>query len=593
MRAVSDVPAAPAPHVLRDYALLADGHRGVLVGPQGDCAWMCFPGWSDPAVFATLIGSAGHYLVQPQGRWTWGGSYEDGTLIWTSRWVTDHGIFESREALSRPGRSDRALLLRRVRAIDRPGTMAVSLDPRADYGRRSLGPWHHRDTCWEVRGGNVVVRWWGADEAVVRQIDRHHRLELSLDLIPGQCHDLVMELVCREADDPSVRSCPPEADACWRATEAVWNAEVPDASHLPARRDVRRSYAVLRGMTGPEGGTVAAVTTSLPERADANRNYDYRFVWVRDTCYIGRAGAHLPGGEAMLDDAVRWVSARLLCDGARLAPAYRPDGRPVPGIEVLDLPGYPGGTNVIGNHIGDQFQLDAFGEALLLLALAADRDRLDATGWDAAAIAARAIEERWREPDSGIWELEPRAWTHSRLICVAGLRAICTAGAAPGWAARSSALADEILAHTASTSLLPSGRWRRAPDDDRVDASLLLAEIRGALLPDDPRSVATRRAVVEELSEDGYAYRFAGGGAALSDAEGAFLVCNFWLSLAALGAGQPLESLTWFERARSSAGSPGLLSEEFDVAQRQLRGNLPQAFVHGLLIEGAAALARS
>ena len=100
-----DGPVTPPPHVLRDYALLADGHRGVVVGPQGDCAWLCFPGWADDAVFATLVGSEGFYLVQPTGRWVWGGYYEDGTLIWHSRWVTEEGIFESRDALCYPGQA--------------------------------------------------------------------------------------------------------------------------------------------------------------------------------------------------------------------------------------------------------------------------------------------------------------------------------------------------------------------------------------------------------------------------------------------------------------------------------------------------------
>jgi GH15 family glucan-1,4-alpha-glucosidase len=346
-------------------------------------------------------------------------------------------------------------------------------------------------------------------------------------------------------------------------------------------------------MTGPEGGTVAAATTSLPERARGNRNYDYRYVWVRDTCYVGRAGAAIPGGEAMLDDAVRWVTSRLLADGDRLAPAYLPDGSPVPRVEVLDdLPGYPGGTDVIGNHIGDQFQLDAFGEALLLFALAASRGRLDANGWQAAEIAAAAIEGRWTEPDSGIWELEPKMWTHSRLICVAGLRALCEAGTTPEQTVRYLGLADTIMARVANDSVHPSGRWQRADDDPRVDASLLLAQIRGAVPDSDPRSEATRRAVADELSDDGYVYRYGHPGLPLGEAEGAFLICNFWLALASIQTGETTEGLRWFERARAASGSPGLFAEEYDVVQHQLRGNLPQAFVHGLLIECAAAQSR-
>jgi GH15 family glucan-1,4-alpha-glucosidase len=334
---------------------------------------------------------------------------------------------------------------------------------------------------------------------------------------------------------------------------------------------------------------VAAATTSLPERAGGNRNYDYRYVWVRDTCYIGRAGASIRGGEAMLDDAVRWVTGRLTTDGDQLSPAYLADGRPVPEVKALDLPGYPGGHDIVGNRVADQFQLDAFGEALLLFAVAHTQERLDAQGWEAAGIAADAIARRWQEPDAGIWELDPKRWAQSRLICVAGLRALCEAGAAPEWSARYLALADAIAAQVAADSVHPSGRWQRAPDDDRVDASLLLAQIRGAVPADDPRSQATRRAVIEDLTEDGYVYRYRDGDGPLGDAEGSFLICNFWLALTCFAIGEVTDGVRWFERARSSVGPPGLLAEEFDAVQHQLRGNLPQAFVHALLIEAAAA----
>jgi alpha,alpha-trehalase len=583
------VPLVAPPQVLREYAFLGDGHRGALIGPEGDCVWLCFPGWSDPAVFASLIGSGGQYLVQPSGRWVWGGYYEDGSLIWTSRWVSEHGIFQSREALAYPGQPDRMLLLRRVRALDVAGRFNVVLDPRADYGRRAVGTWRRKGPCWEARGEGMAARWWGADEAASRRAGRHHRLELEFILEPQEERDLVLELVSLDpgARDPAPER--PDPDQLWRRTEEAWASAVPECEGMVAGRDVRRSYAVLRGMTGPEGGTIAAATTSLPERAESNRNYDYRYVWIRDTCYIGRAGAAVRGGEPMLDDAVRWVADRLLAEGDNLAPAYCPDGGVVPSVSNLDLPGYPGGTDVIGNRIGDQFQLDAFGEALLLLATAASRHRLGPDGWRAAQIAAGAIERRWSEPDSGIWELTPpEEWTSSRLICVAGLRALCESGAPPEWTTNYMALADTILADTSRRSMHPTGRWQRTPDDERVDAALLLGQIRGAVAPDDPRSAATRRAVAEELADDGYVYRYAAGDEPLGEAEGAFLICNFWMSAASWDAGDGVDAVRWFERARTAAGPPGLLTEELDVLQHQLRGNFPQAFVHAALIEAAA-----
>jgi GH15 family glucan-1,4-alpha-glucosidase len=293
----------------------------------------------------------------------------------------------------------------------------------------------------------------------------------------------------------------------------------------------------------------------------------------------------------MLSDAVRWITARLLGDGPKTRPAYCCDGRPVPEPEHLGLPGYPGGSDVIGNRASQQFQLDLFGEALLLFALAAQRELLDADGWRAAEVALRAIEENAETPEAGIWEIEPgRLWTHSRLICVAGLKAIVEQSAPVRWRTRALGLADHLLSRADATCLHSSGHWQRAPDDQRVDASLLLSEVRGALPPGDPRSVATRAAILENLCDDDFLYRFAEDGKALGQSEGAFLVCNFWMALAYLGEGDARRGCQWFERTRASCGGSGLFSEEYDVGQRQLRGNLPQAFVHALLIETAGRL---
>jgi GH15 family glucan-1,4-alpha-glucosidase len=312
-------------------------------------------------------------------------------------------------------------------------------------------------------------------------------------------------------------------------------------------------------------------------------------VWIRDQCYVGQAVACC-GGYPLLDDAVRFVTERLLDDGAQLKPAYTTLGGRVPDESELDLPGYPGGRDIVGNHANKQFQLDAFGEALLLLAAAADHDRLDAQCWRAAEAAVQAIEQRWREPDAGIWELDPDGWTHSRLICAAGVRAISRrqpdGERTPEWLA----LADLITARTSSTALHRTGRWQRSREDDRVDAALLMPALRGAIAPEDPRSLATLRAVEEELTEDGFCYRYRPDERPLGEAEGAFLLCGFLMALAYHLEGRHVAAARWFERSRTACGPPGLLSEEFDVAQRQLRGNIPQAFVHALLLECAARL---
>jgi GH15 family glucan-1,4-alpha-glucosidase len=330
---------------------------------------------------------------------------------------------------------------------------------------------------------------------------------------------------------------------------------------------------------------------SLPERAEAGRNYDYRYAWIRDQCYAGQAVAAY-GAYPLLDDAVRFIAERILEDGPQLKPAYRVDGGSVPNERTIrHLRGYPGGADKVGNWVNRQFQLDALGESLLLFAAAAGQDRLASEHWRAVETTVEAIGARWTEPDAGIWELDNHRWAHSRLMCVAGLRAIASAAAA-SQASTWIKLAETMAADVATDCLHPSGRWQRAPDDDRVDAALLLASIRGAVPASDPRTRATLAAVGRELGRDGFVYRFRQDDRPLEEAEGAFILCGFLMALATHQQGDAVEARAWFERNRTACGSPGLLTEEFDVQQRQLRGNFPQAFVHALVLECASQLSR-
>jgi GH15 family glucan-1,4-alpha-glucosidase len=334
---------------------------------------------------------------------------------------------------------------------------------------------------------------------------------------------------------------------------------------------------------------VAAATLGLPERAEAGRNYDYRYVWLRDQCFAGMAAAQQELCP-LFDIWTEFVVARVLEHGDRLAPAYRIDGGDLPTESKVGLPGYPGGTDVVGNWVREQFQLDSLGEILQLLSLAARHDRLDADGVKASSLVIDLVERRWNDPDAGTWELDNNWWTHSRLACVAGLYAFareCPRSAST----RLVGLADAILAETSRRCLHPRGFWRRSPEHTGTDALLLLPPVRGALRPDDPRTLATIAAVEDQLTQDGYVYRFAPDGQRLGAAEGAFLLCGFTTAMAMWQQGRTAEAFRWFERTRASCGPPGLLAEEYDVTQRQLRGNLPQAFVHAALLESAQRLA--
>lgn len=568
------------PHVLREYSLLADGERGALCGPRGDIAWLCAPRWDSDAVLSGIIGGPGVYSVTPTDHCVWGGYYEPGTLIWRNRWVTNDTIVECRDALAYPGNPDRLVLLRRIEVGDRPARVRVMLDLRADFGKHPMRISSHHGDLLVATTGPLHLRWHGAPDARRANSDVPYISEFTIPA--GAHHDLLLEIGTGE---PTEVVSPDEA---WRETERAWSIAVPNFEKTVAPRDARHSYAVMRGLTRPGGGMVAAATLGIPERAEAGRNYDYRYVWLRDQAYAGIA-AGVVEPLPLLDDAVAFATARLLTYGDSIAPAYRVDGEPLPSQVQLALPGYPGGNDVVGNWVNGQFQLDSIGDMLSLYAEAARHDHLNIEDHRGILVAIHTIETRWNEPEAGIWELNNCWWTQSRLAAVAGLRSI--AGHLPGGdAARAVSLADTILADTSHRCLDQHGAWRRSPDIDGTDASLLLPPVRGALPANDPRTIATIQAVADTLTEDGYVYRFAPDNRPLGEAEGAFLLCGFMMSLATWHQGRHTEAFRWFERTRAAAGPPGLLAEEYDVTQRQLRGNLPQAFVHAALLETAQRL---
>ena len=535
--------------------------------------------------FSGLLGGCGTYAVTPSDPWyVWGGKYESGSLIWRSRWVGSSRT-ECREALAMPADPHRVVVLRRVEAVDGPARVNVVLDVRAGFGRSRMTELSRTGGCWSGRSGGIRFRWSGAAKARPGP----DGLALTVALAAGSHYDLVLELSDRPLDAQ-----PPDPYEAWAATEETWSTVVPDCEDLIAARDARHAYAVLHGLTAGSGAMVAAVTTSLPERLEGGRNYDYRYAWIRDQCYAGLAvAAH--GPHPLLEGTVRFLTERILADGPGLMPAYTVGGQPIADERGLRLRGYPGGTARAGNQVIGQFQLDGLGESLEVLAAAARLDMLATENWRAVATAAEAIGKRWHEPDAGIWELDDQHWTHSRLACVSGLRSVAAVAQGPPGghghrqAAQWSALADQILASLGS-SLHATGRWQRSPADPRVDAALLLPVVRGTFPADDPRSRATVRAVQDELAEDGYVYRFRQDARPLHKSEGAFLLCGFWMAQVAQVYGDGAAAARWFERNRAACGPAGLYTEEYDVHQRQSRGNLPQAFVHAGLLECAARL---
>jgi hypothetical protein len=457
---VSAAPLSYPPEVIGSYAFLGDGERGALIGPRGDVAWLCAPHWDSDAVFSSLLGGESFYAVTPKENFTWGGYYEPGSLIWRSRWVTNDGIIECREALRFPADPERVVLLRQLTSPDCAQEVNVHLAPLGAFDTEPLSEIHHHGALWTARLGSLWIRWRASDAVRVhRAAQGGQRWDLAVSVAPGDVLNLVLEISSSPFEDD-----PPDPDEAWHATEAAWAEEVPSFDESLDPRGSALAYAVLRGLTGGGGGMVAAATTSLPERAEEGRNYDYRYVWIRDQAYAGEAAA-AAGAPGVLDSAVRFITARLHEHGPDLAPAYRSDGTAIPDQSGLQLTGYPGASALVGNHVNQQFQLDAFGESLLVFAAAGRLDRLDLEGQRAAEIAAAAIEQRWHDLDAGIWEIDNRAWTHSRLICAAGLRQMArvVSPTSPANASQWLLLADQIVADTSGTSLHPSGHWQRRP----------------------------------------------------------------------------------------------------------------------------------
>jgi len=570
------------PTVLRDYALVADGARGAVVGPRGDVVWMCAPHWHDDAVFANLLGGRGVFAITPSHPFVWGGWYEPASLVFRHHWVSrGDGTIECRDAMAMPSDPRTAVLLRQVIAAEGDAEVDVVLDLRARFGQEATRSLRRDDEgIWTGRSGDLRFRLTGLPGATAE----HGVLRAHLVVPAGTHHDLVLEV--GEPDRPV------EAAHAWDATLHTWRSAVPDVSESVARSEAEHSWAVIRGLTSDNGGMVAAATMSLPEHADEGRSYDYRYAWIRDQCYAGLALAACGAGDPLFGTLTGFVVDRVLDDGPELLPAYTVDGGPVPDEWATGLPGYPGGCDVAGNHVRGQFQLDSFGEVLQLLAAAAEQDALGTDGRRAVEVAVNAIEKRWDEPDAGIWEIQPDWWAHSRLECVAGLRSMAKFSAA-GEAARMSSLADTLLARVSRDCLHPrEGRWQRSPGQPGVDAALLRPALRGALPVDDPRSRATLDAVLNDLAQDHYVYRYSPDSMPLGSTEGAFLLCGFIVAEALHADGREVEAYRFFERNRAACGPAALLSEEWDVQQRQLRGNFPQAFVHAALMHSSLVLGR-
>jgi GH15 family glucan-1,4-alpha-glucosidase len=567
------------------------------VGRNGSIDWLCLPRFDSGACFAGLLGSERHgrWLIAPTGEVT-GASrrYRDETLVLETDFETDEGAVRIVDCMPLKGHG--RTVVRAVEGLRGEVRMRMELVIRFDYG--STIPWVN-----STHEGTSAVA--GPDSLYLRT-----EVETR-----GEKMKTVAEFSVREGEDipftltwaPSHEEAPEAMDALWaiRTTEQWWRGWSGSCAFAGKYRDeVVRSLIVLKALTyRPTGGIIAAPTTSLPEAIGGERNWDYRYCWLRDA--VLTLDALMIGGfsqEAL--DFGAWVLRATASHPSQTQVLYGVSGeRRLIEYELDHLPGYEGSKPVrVGNAASNQFQLDVFGELLD----AAYRGReltgsLIASGWDRQRSLLAYLEEIWREPDEGIWEVRGprRQFTHSKVMAWVGFdRAIKTVEhqGAEGDVDRWRRVRDEIHAEVTNHAYDPErNTFTQYFGSKELDAATLLIPAVGFLPPDDARVIGTIEAIQSELAGDGFVRRYSttqDGSEVdgLKGEEGAFLPCSFWLADALAMAGRTDEATQLFERLLGLLNDVGLVSEEYEPKQERLIGNFPQAFTHLALINTASLL---
>jgi alpha,alpha-trehalase len=597
--------SAPFPSIA-DYGFLSDCEVTALVAPSGNVEWMCLPRLDGPSVFGALLDrDAGGFRLGPADVMVPAARrYLPGTMILETSWGTPTGWVVVRDALligpwhheeeERSHSHRRAptdydadhVLLRTVRCVNGQVQLTMDCSPVFDYGRRQA--------MWSYRGG-------GYHEAVAECDGLSTRLRLTTDLRVGfEGARATARTLMKEADTHFVALAWTEHAPPTTYEEAykrlVWTAHhwqhwlargrFPDH---PWREHLERSALTLKGLTfAPSGALVAAATTSLPETLGGERNWDYRYTWIRDSTLALWALDTL-GFDWEANDFF-WFIADIAEASDELQVMYGVDGEKDLTEQYLDhLHGYGGARPVrIGNGAFDQRQHDVWGSLLdSVYVHTTSRDRLDERLWPILVRFVESALERWREPDRGIWEVrgEPRHFTSSKVMCwVAADRGarLAVLREEVELAARWRRAADEIHAEVCARGVDQHGAFTQHYDTEALDASALLIPLVGFLPADDPRVVATVRAIAGRLTVDGLVlrYRVEETNDGLSGEEGTFTVCSFWLVSALALIGEQAEARRLCEKLLSFAGPLGLYAEEIDAASGRHLGNYPQAFTH-------------
>jgi GH15 family glucan-1,4-alpha-glucosidase len=607
--------AAPSPFPpIADYAFLSNCHTGALVALDGAVDWLCVPRFDSPSIFGTLLDrQAGYFRFGPFGiNHPTERVYEPGTNIVTTTWKTPSGWAVVRDALTMAPRAGddevtphtrppsdydgEHMLVRTVRCVEGSVEMELVCEPSFDYGRTPAQ--------WTLVGGSRhTADATGAGQTVRLQTDlalgiEGDRVRARHVLGPGE------RLFCCLSWAADLAAVAEVADAERRvdATARFWRdwlgqARIPDHRW---RGPLQRSALAIKGLTFmPTGATVAALTTSLPETPGGERNWDYRYTWMRDATFTLQA-LHYLNLDWEADEFMQFVADLEPNEDGALQIMYGIDGRrDLTESTREELSGYANARPVrVGNGAFDQRQNDVFGAVLDSILLHTRRSqRLPRRLWPIVRSQAECATAIWRDPDQGIWEArgKPQHYVSSKLMCWVALdRAAQLAGIdadkelAETWRATAEEIKADILAHGVSDR----GVLRQHYDTDALDASVLLAAVFGFLPRDDERLRSSVLAIAEELTENGFVlrYRTEETDDGLSGQEGTFLICSFWLvsALSIIGEAQRAHDL--MERLLRIASPLGLYAEEFDVATGRHLGNFPQAFSHLALIEAAGRI---
>ena len=577
-----------------DYALLGDLQTAALVSRTGSIDWCCFPRFDSGACFAALLGGPeyGRWLLAPTGEVArTSRRYRHDTLILESVFATADGTVRTIDFM--PPRGKAPDIVRIVEGLHGRVPMRSELVIRFDYGR--VVPWVRRldDARVAVAGPDALcfrtpVEVRGQDLRTISEfvVEEGDRVPFVLTWFPSH-------------EDPPE---PVDAERALDDTETYWLDWAGKCGHLgDYHEEIHQSLLVLKALTyAPTGGIVAAPTTSLPELPGGVRNWDYRFCWLRDASLT--LLAMLNAGYRDEAEAWRnWLLRAVAGDPADLQIMYGVAGeRRLEELELEWLPGYERSQPVrIGNAASEQLQLDVYGEVLN----AAYQTRVggvppDDNAWSILRQLLRWLEDGWRRPDNGIWEVRgpARHFTHSKVMAwVAFDRAIRMHEEfeRDGPIARWRALRDEIHAEVLDHAWNPERQaFTQSYDSDRLDASVLLLPIVDFLPATDERIAATVQRIEEELTLDGLVLRYHADGDVdgLPGAEGTFLPCSFWLAEVRALQGRYDEGRELFERLLDLRNDVGLLSEEYDPASGRQLGNFPQAFSHLALVDAAIAL---